>query len=259
MEKNNPSTSYPFLHEEKGKMSLHFGLQTIQSRMDKTDPDKLVLEYTRFMMGFLLFNPKPRKIVMIGLGGGSLAKYCRKNLPESRFLVVEISPEVIALKDTFLIPDEDEHFQIIEDDGADYVQKMPSVYGQTDVLLIDGFDERGQPKQLCSEEFYQHCYQALSPGGVMVVNLCVADSGCRSSIARIKDAFNGKALVINAEDGTNNIVFAGKNAEFPPSIELFSERLSKLESLHPVGLDIVVQKILGQNTLKNPTKKRKWW
>lgn len=52
-------TTSPLVLEEDGEVSLHFGFPTIQSRMLKTDPDRLVLDYTRTMMGFLLFQPVP--------------------------------------------------------------------------------------------------------------------------------------------------------------------------------------------------------
>ena len=81
----------------------YFGFPTIQSRMLKADPARLVLDYTRTMMGFLLFQPKPDRIAMIGLGGGSLAKYCHLKLPDSDFTAIEISPEVIALRKKFAL------------------------------------------------------------------------------------------------------------------------------------------------------------
>ena len=257
MAKTNSLTAYPFLHEEKGEISLHFSLQTIQSRMSKARPGILLLEYTRFMMGFLLFVPQPEKIVMIGLGGGSLAKYCREKLPDTKFIAVEISPEVIALKDTFDIPDEDEHFAIINDDGADYVRQMKSTHGQADVLLVDGFDERGQPKQLCSEEFYAHCYEALRPSGILVVNLCVGDLSHKKTLNRIRTAFHSKALAISAEGGTNSIVFASRSVRFPPDIMQMNERVSRLEPYHPLELSEVAQKILAQAQPQNT--RRRWW
>ena len=98
---DNYVTESPLVHEENGELSLHFGFPTIQSRMLKADPARLVLDYTRTMMGFLLFQPKPERIAMIGLGGGSLAKYCRLKLPDSDFTAIEISPAVIALRNEF--------------------------------------------------------------------------------------------------------------------------------------------------------------
>jgi len=67
----------PFVYEDLTTKALHFSISEIQSRMDVRNPYALDLEYTQTMMGFLLFLPEPRRIAMIGLGGGSLAKSSR--------------------------------------------------------------------------------------------------------------------------------------------------------------------------------------
>src|SRR6266478_9359903 len=89
------SNGKPVVCEESGNLSLYFGLGSTQSKMKISDPNRLVLGYTRTVMGFLLFNPCPGHITMIGLGGGSLPKYCYRYLPYSQISVVEIRPEVI--------------------------------------------------------------------------------------------------------------------------------------------------------------------
>ena len=70
--------------EERGMRVLHLGSQAIQSAMRLTRPWDLELAYTRAMMGFLLFNSTPQDVLMIGLGGGSLAKFIRKQRPRTR-------------------------------------------------------------------------------------------------------------------------------------------------------------------------------
>ena len=62
---------------------LYFTQANLQSVMSLDEPDALIAAYTRKMMAFLLFNPAPKRITMIGLGGGSLAKFCYRNLPRS--------------------------------------------------------------------------------------------------------------------------------------------------------------------------------
>ena len=249
-----PATGAPLLHEEDGELSLHFGFPTIQSRMLKADPDRLLLDYTRTMMGFLLLVPTPERIAMVGLGGGSLAKYCHRRLPASDFTAVEISPEVVALRATFGIPEDNERFRVVCGDGADYVHRSSNAF---DVLLVDGFDRDGQPRQLCSAAFYDDCHAALRPGGVLVVNLCADDTGYGSYVARISDSFFGKAVVVEADDGDNKIVFAGKGPLFPPSFEQLTGRLRALEAAHPIELDLTAQKILQREALRQRRRKKR--
>ena len=252
------TTPTSLLHEKDGELSLHFGFPTIQSRMLRADPERLILDYTRSMMGFLLFQPNPERIGMIGLGGGSLAKYCRRKLPESDFTAIELLPEIIALRDEFGIPEDASHFRIICADGAEYVRDKNEIF---DVLLIDGFDKDGQPRQLCSQAFYDACFGALRQGGVLVVNLCAEDTGYGSYVARIRESFSEKVLVIEADEGDegdNKIVFAKKCERFPPGFNELTERLRILEANHPVELDKTAQKILRQQQShrSRPRKRR---
>jgi len=247
-------TTRPFVREEKDELSLYFKLTSIQSRMSIADPEQLILEYTQTMMGFLLFQPKPKRIAMIGLGGGSLAKYCRRKLPECKLTVIEISEEIIALRSKFGIPEESENFQVVCANGANFVRQQDGVL---DALLVDGFDSDGQPPELCSVEFYNDCFTALCSGGVLVVNLCFNDHRHTRSVGRIKDAFQGKALTVEAEDGANIIAFAGKGGCFPPSLDDLAKRLQILEPNHPIRLDETAQKILGHTPARR--RKRWWW
>jgi spermidine synthase len=161
------------------------------------------------MMAFLFFHNRPRKIEMIGLGGGSLPKFCYCMLPDSDITVIEINPDVIALRDQFLIPQDDDRFRVICGDGADHVKEMTSA---PDILLIDGFDEFGQPPALCSAEFYDACYARLAQDGLIIVNLW-KDHNYEEYALNIHCAFHGKTLAIPSETGSNQIVLAVKGAK----------------------------------------------
>src|SRR6187401_299180 len=103
------------------------------------------------MMAFLLCNPNPKHIVMIGLGGGSLAKFCYRHLPRSKITVVEISEDVIAMRNEFCIPQDDARFRVVHDDGARFVASLAE---PMDVLLIDAFDANGIAPSLAKSAFY---------------------------------------------------------------------------------------------------------
>jgi len=196
----------PFVYETLTTKALHFSIGSIQSRMDILEPLALNLEYTELMMGFLLFNAQPRTVAMIGLGGGSIAKYCYANLPRTFLRVVEINPHVIALRDDFHVPPDGDRFQVHLGDGAVFVRKPPE---QCDVLLLDGFDVDGLPGQLSSLRFYEDCFNALKPGGIMVVNLHFGNSYAKP-IERIQQSFFNCFLAVPEREGSNCIVFARK-------------------------------------------------
>jgi spermidine synthase len=230
----------PFVYDEHTTLSMHFDLHSIQSVMLKSDPESLVFSYTRVMMGFLFFQPEPEHIAMIGLGGGSLAKYCLKYLPNAHFTAIEISSQVIALREEFSIPADSDKFKVLHANGADFVANQSD---KVDVLLVDGFDENGQPPILCSTDFYNNCYSKLRDGGVMVVNLHGSDINLGTYASRICDSFENKLIVVDAEGDGNKIAFAYKGKEFPLTKEILFDKIHKLGSKHPFALHDSTQKI----------------
>lgn len=195
----------PYIYETLNSKALHFSISEIQSRMQSLRPYALDLDYTRTMMAVLLFNSQPETLAMIGLGGGSLAKFCYRYLPSTRIKVVEINPHVIALRDEFKVPPDDERFKVRRGDGADFVRFAPY---PVDVLMVDGFDSDGQPPALCSQRFYDDCYEALQPGGMLVVNLHAGHRHHAAFVARIRRSFDEQVLLVG--DSSNSIVFACK-------------------------------------------------
>ena len=216
----------PFVVNDGASKSLHFTHGELQSRLLTSAPWRLDVDYTRTMMGFLLFNPAPRHIGMIGLGGGSLARFCHRYLAVSRMTVLEINPHVIALRREFQVPDDDARFAVLAADGARYLATQEPAF---DVLLVDGFDHQGQPAALCSQAFYDDCLAALAPGGLLVVNLHYDHPDYCLWIERIGRSFDGNAVDVASAEKSNGIVFAGRDAP------LLSRRLSVSNSL--AGLD----------------------
>ena len=200
-----PEMSRPFIDETRFYKSLHFCALQAQSRMLKQEPDRLVLDYTRTMMAFLLFNSQPDRIAMIGLGGGSLAKFCSRELPNTCIDVVEINPHVVALRDAFHVPPDDDRFHVHLDDGARFISQSPDRYN---VLLVDAYTRDGIPPQLASMEFYDSCKRALRENAVMVLNLYCKDADVH--VGRIRRSFGDSLFVVDEEDGTNRVVIAGR-------------------------------------------------
>jgi spermidine synthase len=135
----------PFIVDSGRRRFLHFDIDSVQSAMLLEDPNKLCLAYTRKMMAFLLFNNTPRRMLLLGLGGGSLAKFCYETLPGTTIVAVEPNPDVIALREEFLIPADDRRFRVVQSDGADYVARLRP--GE-DVILVDACDRVGVAPEL---------------------------------------------------------------------------------------------------------------
>ena len=197
----------PVVYETLTSKSLFFSMKDVQSRMHILRPNELQLDYTKIMMGFLLHNPNPCSIAMVGLGGGSLAKFCYRHLPQCDITVVEINPHVIAHRDTFAVPPDDHRFTVRLADAAEYFRDTDEKF---DIVLADGFDIDGLPPALCTSQFYDDCYRALNPDGMLVANL----HGCHPLFEvvadRLQASFHGALLVVDDPSATNRLAFSVK-------------------------------------------------
>jgi spermidine synthase len=230
----------PVVLETEHALSLHFDLLATQSFMSRRDPDRLVLGYTRTMMGFLLLQPAPTRISMIGLGGGSLAKYCYRHLPKTRIAAIEIDPDVIALRNTFHIPPDDERLEVICADGAEYVKGHDA---RPDVILVDGFLAHGMPAQLGNAAFYSACHARLAGDGVLVANFVDDDPHIPYYLEEVRSVFGESLSIFMAEDSCNYTLFAWKGAPRLPSRDTLLARARALATTHPLNLRAAARRL----------------
>jgi spermidine synthase len=196
------------LSEKNGVRCLHLGDEQVQSAMRLSAPDELELAYTRAMLGFLLFLPEARRILMVGLGGGSLAKFIRARMPEVSVVAVEILPEVVAAaRCYFHLPPEDERFQVVVAEGGEYVAAHPQGF---DALLVDAFESGAHPPSLRSAAFYEAARAALGERGVLAVNFIERERGFEAALARMETVFLGHVVLLPAEQSGNVIAFGLK-------------------------------------------------
>lgn len=222
----------PIVYADRDHVSLRFRQGELQSLMSVQQPTHLVVPYTVTMMGFLLMVQKPAHILMIGLGGGSLAKFCYHHLPETRITVVDINPHVIAMRGHFQVPDDDARFKVVCADGADFVRDTRKTF---DVILVDGFDADGQSAQLSSKAFYENACRVLRPKGVMAINLDSDHPAHSVFLQRVHTTYRGNMVVICVHERANHVVFATKG------LPITSENMGLNAALENRGLEAQAQ------------------
>jgi spermidine synthase len=216
-----------YVSERHGVRSLHIGSDTVQSSMRLSRPNDLELSYTRSMMAFLLFVPHPAEILMIGLGGGSLAKFVVQHLTGTRTRVVEVNPRVVAIaRQAFQVPDDGPTFEVIIGDGAAYVQREDI---SADVLVVDGYEADAYVEEVANPAFYDACRRRLNPNGMMVVNLWGGDRHFYTLVKAIEDAFPGGTLCLPAERPGNVIVFGFERKPGPIRWKDLADKAALLE------------------------------
>lgn len=193
-----------YVTERFGVRSLHIGSDTIQSSMRLARPNDLELAYTRSMMAFLLFNARPERVLMIGMGGGSLAKFIYHRLPRALADVIEIDPRVVAIaRQQFFVPPDDDRLRVHIGNGAEWVAGAGPA---ADVIFVDGFDGDAQVEELSTRAFYEACRTRLAPRGMLVVNLWGSDRRFHEYLQHIEAAFPAGTLCLPAEKPGNVII-----------------------------------------------------
>jgi spermidine synthase len=141
-----------------------------QSCIDLKHPDRLLFEYTQMMLGALYLNPDPDRILIIGLGGGTLPRTLRALLPTATIDVVEIDPAVVRVAQDYFGFHADEHMHVIEEDGRAYVRRALRGEQRYALIMLDAYDHQYIPEHMLTREFLEEVRSLLAPGGIVAAN-----------------------------------------------------------------------------------------
>ena len=140
-----------------------------QSVVKPGDPDHLELYYARYAFAGLALCAGPHRILVVGLGGGTLPGFLRKHYPDAAIDVVEIDPHVVDVARMFFGFREDLLMRVHVGDGREFIENVPEP--AYDVIFLDAFGSHSLPPHLTTQEFLQAVRRALLPSGVAVGNI----------------------------------------------------------------------------------------
>lgn len=242
------------ISEEAGVRYLHFGSAWVQGAMRIRRPADLELAYTREMMAGLLMHegwnagPEwPQRILLVGLGAGSLAKFCYWKLPHARITVVEINPVVwAAARQYFKLPPDDARLNIEIADGVEFMRTDTGTY---DYILVDGYDKDAKVGLLDSSPFYESCYEKLSAHGILSANMFGRSRKYEPSLQRLARAFNQRALAFPSCDSGNVVAFAARGEVIKATLTELRQRAATLKSTTGLDLRPTITRLEQTNTL----------
>ena len=142
----------------------------LQSRVNIEQPNQLALVYSNMMMASLLFCPKPRRLLMVGLGGAAVTNFLNEQFPNLHIDIVEIDLKVIEVSKKYFFLRESNRYRVFEEDGRVFIQKRK---GQEpyDWIILDAFKSGSIPYHLKTCEFYKEIRTILKPDGIVGSNL----------------------------------------------------------------------------------------
>lgn len=162
-----------FVTEDEGLRCMKFmrgenvGRQSCQSLRE---PDRLVFNYTRMMMGALYLDPAPRRILVVGLGGGTLPTALNRLLPGADIDIVEVDAAVTRVAERFFGFRRGPKLRVHEEDGRVFVKRALKKGERYDLVMLDAFDHEYIPEHLLTREFLQEVKGLLGDGGVVAAN-----------------------------------------------------------------------------------------
>lgn len=229
----DPATLPDVYFSDEGPIRhLHLDSIWIQGSMKLDAPQDLVHLYIQRMMAWLLFvdpDTVPRRRAMqLGLGAGSLTKFCAKVL-KMHTTAIEINPKVlVACRGWFKLPADSARMQVILADAEQEIAD-PRWWGTVDALQVDLYDHDAAAPVLDTEAFYKACRRLLTDDGCMTVNLFGRSSSFARSVEKMTAAFGQDAIwPFKATREGNTVVLAQKNPS-RPSRTLWAARADVLE------------------------------
>src|SRR5882757_3941575 len=192
----------------------HKGLRTLlfergggrQSVVKPGDPDHLELAYARVALAGLALCEGPRRILVVGLGAGSLPMFLRKHYPAAAIDVAEIDPDVVDVAKKYFGFREDERMHAYVGDGRQFIENVRQGY---DIIFLDAFGARDVPKHLTTLEFLQITRRALKPNGVVVSNIWrPASNPLYDSMVRTHQEAFDELYILDVPGDVNNILLA---------------------------------------------------
>jgi spermidine synthase len=225
--------------EESGRRCLKFAVRREehdQSCMYTADPQRLVFPYARMMFASLLVNPKPMRVLMVGLGGGSIPMVMQRLVPGTVVDVVEIDGAVVRLAERYFGFRQGPAMKVSVQDARVFVRRALQRRQQYDLILLDAFTGDYIPEHLMTKEFLLECRQLLSPNGVLAANTFAISELFHHESATYQAAF-GELMSLRTRDSLNRIIVVSR-APLPQASVLRTRARTVAPAMARHGIEI---------------------
>lgn len=178
-----------FVTKEANLLRLSFqwkGWRFYQSETNLADPDDLPMPYSRTMSIAAIFPENIKRVLVLGLGAGSIPVYLQRFLPDAAIDAVELDPGVIDVARKYFGLRETGKFHVIAGDARMFLNRHAEPY---DLIFVDAFTGSYIPFHLMTKEFYQLLRSRLSPHGVAAFNFLPSKEIFESNLRTVSLVF----------------------------------------------------------------------
>ncbi len=178
-----------------------------ESAVDLADPLTMQVPYTKTLYSALFFQPKPQKVLMVGLGGAGFHRLFTVAFPETTLQTVELDPKVVELTKERLYFTPTVKTPVATQDGRIYIKRTAEKW---DWIILDAYRGGYVPPHLKTKEFYQECAAKLTDNGVLLTNLHATTALFYTDLKTLSEVFPQIVLFRNAQNPGNIIACAVK-------------------------------------------------
>jgi spermidine synthase len=204
--------------DEAGIRMLSFD-GTRETRMSLINPMQGHFEYTEYFHMPWIWNHDIRRVLMIGLGGGSTQRSYQHYYTNVMVDTIELDPVVVEAAKKYFTVKETPQLRIINEDGRVYLNRTTNRY---DLILMDAYTTTrygsSLPPHLTTKEFFQLANAHLTTNGVLAYNVIGQMQGWKADIIgglyrTLKEVF---PQVYSFPASTSmNVVFVATKASTP--------------------------------------------
>ena len=226
--------------------------KTNQSCMYKSQPEKLVFNYTKLLFSGLLMIDDPKRILIVGLGGGTMSNTLHELYPEAYIDNVEIDPAVIKVAREYFGFFENERIKTHVEDGRIFVKRAKLRKESYDWIILDAFNGDYIPEHLLTVEFLEEVKSLLSEDGVLTSNTFSISELYAHESATYQAVFDEFYNVSNDRNGNRIIVAKRKTKEPAEKITARANALEKRLERYDVDINDI------HDSMSHTSEKRNW-
>ncbi len=214
--------------ENGDSRSLYFGGSVLQSTMSISKPHRLALSYTRYMMATLLFKNPPDRVLLIGVGAGSLIRFIHHHFPACTVDGVDYSPHILKLARGYFNLPNSAAIKLHCSDGQDFLAGGNS--RTYDLILIDAFDQQGMARSVYCADFFGYCRDHLQENGIVSLNVWSGDGDRMGQVRSELERHFSSCFTLPVPDRGNVICLAGKESDLQTTMERDYTELARMSA-----------------------------
>jgi len=201
------------------------------------DPDRLVFDYTRMSFAGLLLAPNPQRILIIGLGGGTLPLAFNDLFPTAEIDVLEIDQAVVNVAEEYFYFEENDQMKVTVEDGRVFIKRAGIRNQKYDYIVLDAFSGDYIPEHMLTEEFLEEVKSIMTDDGVLVANTFSTSRLYDHESVTYQRVF-GEFFNFKLPTSGNRIIIAQLDT-LPPRGELVTEAQSMAVKLEKFGVPLL--------------------